>query len=168
MAKSNKLFTEDDFSKDGGKKFPWWIVIALLAVAIIVALFLLLKKGKSEPTPSEPVQVEQVASIPETTPSPDDATVASPDNVSTDNVSNTNTQEAPKADAPKVEEQKQTTSTQYSGDLSILNGKTLREKANVVIRGYFGNNPERKRTLGDAYREIQDKVNEMYRKGEVR
>jgi cytoskeletal protein RodZ len=161
MAKSNKLFTEDDFSKDGGKKFPWWIVIALLAVAIIVALFLLLKKGKSEPTQPEPVQVEQVASIPETTPSPDEATVASTDNVST-------TQEAPKADAPKVEEQKQTTSNQYSGDLSILNGKTLKEKANVVIRGYFGNNPERKRTLGDAYREIQDKVNEMYRNGEVR
>ena len=161
MAKSNNLFTADDFSKDGGKKFPWWIVIALLAVAIIVALFLFLKKDKIEPTQPEPVQVEQVASIPETTPSPDNATVASTDNVS-------NTQEAPKADAPKVEEQKQNTSTQYSGDLSILNGKTLREKANIVIRGYFGNNPERKRTLGDAYREIQDKVNEMYRNGEVR
>ena len=162
MAKSKNLFTADDFTKDSGKKkFPWWI-IALLVLAIIVVLFLLFRKDKTTTDPGEPAQVEKVAEIPESTPTSTDAVVTTTDEVS-------NAQEAPKADEPKVQEQKQaTTSTQYSGDLSILNGKTLREKANVVIRGYFGNNPERKRTLGDAYREIQDKVNEMYRNGEVK
>ena len=37
-----------------------------------------------------------------------------------------------------------------------------------VIRGNYGNNPERRRKLGDRYQEIQSKVNEMYRNGEVR
>ncbi len=37
-----------------------------------------------------------------------------------------------------------------------------------VIRGNYGNNPERRRKLGDRYQEIQNKVNEMYRNGEVR
>lgn len=163
MAKSNNLFTADDFSKDGGKKFPWWI-IALVVIAIVVYLFLFLKKDKpSEPTTPEPAQIEQVADIPSTATESGEAAAVSTDEVS-------NAQEAPKTDEPKVEVQKQTTTrtTQYSGDLSILNGKTLREKAKVVIRGYFGNNPERKRTLGDAYKEIQDEVNKMYRDGEVR
>ena len=163
MAKSKNLFTADDFTKDSGKKkFPWWIV-ALLVLAIIVVLFLVLRKDKTTITdPVEPAQVEKVAEIPESAPTTADAAVTSTNET-------TNSQEAPKTDEPKAQEQKPTTTTtQYSGDLSILNGKTLREKANVVIRGYFGNNPERKRTLGDAYKEIQDKVNEMYRNGEVR
>lgn len=37
-----------------------------------------------------------------------------------------------------------------------------------VIRGNYGNNPERRRKLGNRYQEIQSKVNEMYRNGEVR
>ncbi len=37
-----------------------------------------------------------------------------------------------------------------------------------VIRGNYGNNPKRRRILGDRYQEIQSKGKEMYRKGEVR
>ena len=48
---------------------------------------------------------------------------------------------------------------------SILN---LDEKALSVIRGNYGNNPERRRKLGAEYQIIQDKVNEMYRNGLVR
>lgn len=44
----------------------------------------------------------------------------------------------------------------------------LDEKALSVIRGNYGNNPERRRKLGAEYQIIQDKVNEMYRNGLVR
>lgn len=37
-----------------------------------------------------------------------------------------------------------------------------------VIRGKYGNNPDRRRLLKDRYQEIQSRVNEMYRNGEVR
>ena len=46
--------------------------------------------------------------------------------------------------------------------------ESVKEAAASVIRGNFGNNPERRRKLGDRYQEIQSKVNEMYRNGEVR
>jgi len=61
----------------------------------------------------------------------------------------------------------------------VINDKTTTEKigktedsletaALSVIRGNYGNNPERKRKLGDRYQEIQNRVNQMYREGKVR
>lgn len=44
---------------------------------------------------------------------------------------------------------------------------TVEEEAIEVIRGKYGNGDVRKRLLGDRYDEIQNKVNEMYRKGLV-
>lgn len=43
----------------------------------------------------------------------------------------------------------------------------IQQKANDVIRGVYGNGQVRKNKLGHEYRAIQDKVNEMYRKGLV-
>lgn len=44
----------------------------------------------------------------------------------------------------------------------------IEKEALSVIRGNYGNNPERRRLLKDRYQEIQNKVNEMYRNGLVR
>ena len=46
-------------------------------------------------------------------------------------------------------------------------GGDVVENAKRVIRGDFGNGQERKDKLGAAYSEIQGKVNEMYRNGQV-
>lgn len=46
-------------------------------------------------------------------------------------------------------------------------GGDVVENAKRVIRGDFGNGQERKDKLGSAYSEIQSKVNEMYRNGQV-
>ena len=43
----------------------------------------------------------------------------------------------------------------------------VEEEAREVIRGKYGNGSVRKRNLGDRYAEIQSKVNEMYRNGQV-
>lgn len=43
----------------------------------------------------------------------------------------------------------------------------IEEEAKEVIRGKYGNGDVRKRNLGDRYAEIQSKVNEMYRNGQV-
>ena len=43
----------------------------------------------------------------------------------------------------------------------------VEEVAKEVIRGKYGNGAVRKRNLGDRYAEIQSKVNEMYRNGQV-
>lgn len=44
---------------------------------------------------------------------------------------------------------------------------SLEEKAKEVIRGNYGNGEVRKQKLGEQYSEIQSKVNEMYRNGQV-
>lgn len=61
-----------------------------------------------------------------------------------------------KANAPAIKIQ-QTSGSQVVG--------TLKQKANQVIRGDFGNGEERKQALGTQYPEIQSKVNEIYRTG---
>lgn len=43
----------------------------------------------------------------------------------------------------------------------------VKTEALSVIRGNYGNNPVRRRLLGDRYQEIQNKVNEMYHNGLV-
>ena len=43
----------------------------------------------------------------------------------------------------------------------------IEEEAKEVIRGKYGNGDVRKRNLGNRYAEIQNKVNEMYRNGQV-
>ncbi len=43
----------------------------------------------------------------------------------------------------------------------------LDEKVNQVIRGDFGNGAERKQKLGSEYDIIQQRVNQMYRDGEI-
>lgn len=45
---------------------------------------------------------------------------------------------------------------------------TLEQKAKDVIRGKYGNGEVRKQKLGEQYAEIQNKVNEMYRKGLIK
>ncbi len=45
---------------------------------------------------------------------------------------------------------------------------SVEDEARQVIRGIYGNGSVRKQKLGNRYSEIQSKVNEMYRTGQVR
>ncbi len=48
----------------------------------------------------------------------------------------------------------------------VLSG-SLEQKAKHVIRGDFGNGLDRKNKLGSEYEDVQRKVNEMYRNGDL-
>lgn len=48
-------------------------------------------------------------------------------------------------------------------DSSTLSSEDVEKLANEVIRGNFGNGQTRKDLLGEYYRQIQDRVNEIYR-----
>ena len=105
----------------------------------------------------EPLTLEQGEGVASTTPdetsTPNQATGEKPDaNTSNDSKPPTNDQNTNATLTPAV---------------SVSEG-TLEQKAKEVIRGDYGNGAERKRALGSEYDEIQGKVNEMYRKGEVR
>lgn len=55
-----------------------------------------------------------------------------------------------------------------SSSISSMSEHELEEAALSVIRGNYGNNPVRRRKLGNRYQQIQDRVNQMYREGKVR
>lgn len=61
--------------------------------------------------------------------------------------------------------------TRQDTDISNSNNQNvkgdLEQEALSVIRGNYGNNPVRRRKLGERYQEIQDRVNQMYREGKV-
>lgn len=61
---------------------------------------------------------------------------------------------------------KENSNSTVSKPATLANG-TLEEKAKQVIRGDFGNGMDRKNALGEDYREIQDKVNELYKNGGI-
>ena len=76
-----------------------------------------------------------------------------------------------KIDTPVKSSDKEGSKAPKSNDVSTsqqisVNGSS-EEIALDVIRGVYGNGEERKQKLGDSYREIQDIVNDMYRKGLV-
>lgn len=75
-----------------------------------------------------------------------------------EDVNNSKVEKTTENMTPNVNETEQATAT---------NG-TLEQKASDVIRGIYGNGQIRKEKLGKEYQTIQDKVNEMYRKGLVR
>ena len=104
---------------------------------------------------------------------PSNATPSTPEQKKEDATSPaTGTKEtAPKADAPAkgtlskpVDQPKADITSTSTG--SSASG-TVEEEAREVIRGKYGNGDVRKRNLGGRYAEIQSKVNEMYRNGQV-
>lgn len=61
----------------------------------------------------------------------------------------------------------QNTSVQSSTTTESLSTGSVEDEARQVIRGVYGNGSVRKQKLGNRYSEIQSKVNEMYRNGQV-
>ena len=85
---------------------------------------------------------------------------ASPDNSGTS---------APVADASVKSDPSTGGSVRQTNPVPVVNPTgAVDEEAREVIRGKYGNGNVRKRNLGSRYAEIQSKVNEMYRNGQVK
>ena len=78
---------------------------------------------------------------------------------------------APKEDTPAKGKSSNPVGQPKVDNVSASSGSnasgTVDEEALEVIRGKYGNGDVRKRNLGGRYAEIQSKVNEMYRNGQV-
>lgn len=160
--KSTKNF---DFSKSKEKRFDFtkdekpvrknngllWGFFALLVVAI--ALFLFLKNTPSkEDTPNVPT-IEVVDSI-----STSDSVTAVQDSIQ---------QGEPVVDEPVINANGDSVQEQSASASANMSTENVEQMAWSVIRGNYDNNPIRRQKLGEDYQVIQDKVNELYRKGLV-
>ena len=155
-------------SQNGGKKWLW-IVIAVIVVAIL-AFFLLRGCGKGDdaavqPAASEAVEAqpapEAVSQEPDVVAQPDavqeqqsDTATAQPDEAPTAEPAAEPAAPAESAQ-PDPAAQPSAPATSFDGDVEAI---ALR-----VIRGDFGNNPDRRQKLGDDYQVIQNRVNELMR-----
>lgn len=164
MAKE-KLFTPEDFDKEPKtpkKGYIKWIIIAVIGILVILAIIFGLKgcnsdnQSRSTEISSTSVSkmqdsvvalevVEDIDSITDGTPqakeSFDEQTTYKP-TIST---------EPPEKIAESV-----------SNTEAVSNVET---EALKVIRGDYGNNPERRKNLGGNYQSIQNRVNELKRQG---
>lgn len=160
----------------GGNKRNLWIFLGIVVLAAIL-LFVFVGKGKESSVQTNVAQNHvtakadsiQAAKTEEAAEKVDSTNVEKTDNTLKEEPakattempsSETNSKQGSKPDVVKEEKKTQTSSVQS------ING-SLEQKAIAVIRGTYGNGLERKQKLSDEYTVIQNKVNEMYRKGLV-
>lgn len=167
--KNNKIFSEEDFDKPP-KQGNWFsehikqiLLAAFVIVCVVLAIFFV-PRGCSN-------DEKQVV-----------------DTLVTDSVSNDS---VPHVVADSVDSNSVETAHKVVEDETVNNPITTTEEKNTegdnpvktevvdmsedvvkealsVIRGNYGNNPDRRRMLKERYQEIQNKVNEMYRNGQVK
>ena len=134
-------------------KVKRWLLLVGIIVALVVA-FLFLKPDNSDNSVSEEKNV--LVSTSESL------------NGETEDVKGNNAESQPNL---SLTEKPQTdTSISKKEDIKTASNHSVEyveKKALSVIRGNYGNGEERKNKLGTEYQVIQDKVNEMYRKGLV-
>lgn len=148
---NNKLFSEEDFDKptQRGNWFSEHIKQILLGALVIVCVVLATIFAPRGCTNDKKPVVDTLVTD----------SIETPQNVVEDeNINNHGTV----AEVDKTEENKS-----IKKDVVNVSDDVVKE-ALSVIRGNYGNNPDRRRLLKERYQEIQNKVNEMYRNGHVK
>ena len=167
---ANDLFTKEDFVKKGKVSNPWyknWKILTpsalVLAVASVIGISQFNSSGGNGQT-HQKIFIFTIDSVTKKTPiiTPDSLTV-------TEEIGDSINEEAEKDISKTVNKtgkiESANTNISKTSDSHFDN---VEEEALSVIRGNYGNNPERRRLLKERYQEIQNKVNEMYRNGQVK
>lgn len=168
--KNNKIFSEEDFDKPS-QQGNWLsvhikqVILGALVVVCIILAIIFAPRGCAND--GKPV----VDTLVTDTICKDSVVPVVEDSVSSDSIITTQiiTEEDPKDISGSTTEinKKKVNNTTVSQDVAKISEDIVKE-ALSVIRGNYGNNPERRRLLKDRYQEIQNKVNEMYRNGQVK
>lgn len=169
-----KLFTPEDFDKP--KDISFWqkykrFIIVIAALLIIVAIVLwCIFCGKTEQkadTVVEQEQKEQISNNPEpnihtseTEAVENETTIDTQDNVNVE----VGTAIASDAETPKSDVIQEVTS-QNASVQPVKVSDNVEQEAMNVIRGEYGNIPERREKLGSKYQEIQNRVNQLKKEG---
>lgn len=163
MAKE-KLFTPEDFDKPKDKSF-WQnnkgIIIGITALLIVVAIVLCCIFCGKNGQPENILEKEQTVQIQETHEAVD-TTVESED---IEAESSKETNEGANVDSEITTNQASVEETLRPISQHINVSSDIEQEAMKVIRGDYGNIPERREKLGSRYQEIQDRVNQLKKEG---
>ncbi len=154
MAKE-KLFSPEDFDKPHGDKSKWYSkifwIIGVLVVLAALAWAITTKIGESKE--NEEIQSNRQTEVPPAVNS-QDTSMAESDEIVNLQPSKLGTKET------------QTNAASKLADVEPqVASEDVETEAMKVIRGDYGNVPERKERLGSRYQAIQNRVNELKRKG---
>lgn len=155
MAKE-KLFTPEDFDKPSGKSKgkKTAVIIALILVALGLLSWGIVSwtsKTDTEETTQSPIS--------QTTENNEPGEAIDTIDSATEEVSTT-VEESSSLTVETAQPNKETLSANVSGVSS-----DIEKEAYNVIRGDYGNVPERRRLLGTQYQAIQNRVNELKKLG---
>lgn len=164
MAKE-KLFTPEDFDKEPKtpkKGYIKWIIIAIIGILAILAIIFGLK-GCNSDNQSQSTEIRST-SVSEM----QDSVVAIEVVEDIDSIADGTHQAKESFDEQTTN--KSTISIEslekIEEPISNTDGvSNVETEALKVIRGDYGNNPERRRNLGSNYQSIQNRVNELKRQG---
>jgi len=166
-SKKSKIFSEEDFDKPSPKG-NWFsehlkhIIggVLVLAVIILVIVFVPRKCTKGE-TPDKLITDTIANGLKSDINVEDSITVNS-----VSDVDKNSTEKADNNNSINIDNVQSDTNPSDPTNISV--STDLIKDALSVIRGNYGNNPDRRRLLKERYQEIQNKVNEMYRNGQVK
>lgn len=166
MAKE-KLFTPEDFDKPKNKSF-WQknkgriiSVAAILIIAAIVLFCVFCDKTEEKDEAIEPAKSEQTVAGAEVQVSSEGSeTIETTTGPETQEVEQVEEQPVPDSDGTTSKEEMKPEASQPAN----VSDNIEREAMNV-IRGDYGNVPERCEKLGSKFQEIQDRVNQLKKEG---
>lgn len=169
MAKE-KLFTPEDFDKPKDKsfwqKYKKWIIgiVVVLVIVVLCCIFC----GKKEES-NKLNQSEQTTQVEDTNTTAEIETQESSVKKEVNESAETETLETGKTSTPEVETpNKDLAQEDVKPQMSTLPtniSDNIEQEALNVIRGDYGNVPERRERLGSKYQEIQNRVNQLKREG---
>lgn len=166
--------TDNGDGNDSGNKKTWlWIVLAIIVLAILAYFFISGGHSKGSQTDKDTTELVKDSTATErkdsiTADSTSETTSSEVTPVETTS-SNTNSESVvPKTSQSSVEpvpgtpqqSEKVSSTTDNPSATSSMN---VDEQARQVIKGIYGNNPERRQKLGADYQAIQKRVNELMR-----
>jgi hypothetical protein len=146
------------------KPILWlWLLVAVITIVVIIFLVKYCSTNDNG-TASQSIngQVMQSTSGSETTLSTAETAMSESEEFAVSNAGEKQT--VAQSSQPATDKHDTNTSTNPA---ATLPQGTLEEKAKRVIRGDFGNGAYRKTALGREYLEIQRRVNEKYRNGDI-
>ena len=171
----NKIFTEADFDKEphtSNKKFGYknpWLIVGVIVLLCIIGYFFLSKFDNGSQKPvivKDKTGVENI-SVPSDTTNSGETVKEEAGDVESElaEKSNSNANEtATSVESTKPTETATTVTTNtYIKTFDVSND--VETEAIKVIRGDYGVGQEPKNKLGEKYQTIQNRVNELKRKG---
>jgi len=170
---SNQHVVENGNESKSTKKWLWAVVAVLVVVACAIGFMQLNpsagndETGGTEPVPADTAVTEKTDSVQTEHPASAADTAGTSNEESAAEAENAKANEATSAQAEETASPAQAPSPASESTTSSKSTGSVEDEARQVIRGIYGNGSVRKQNLGNRYAEIQGKVNEMYRNGQV-